>query len=428
MGQIHTVGPNESLVVSGGCCTGRTTRFVSGGWAFAAWCVTNVERLSLEVMTLHPRCEEVETAQGVALTVTAVAQVKFLTDPKLLQSAAEQFLGKTVTEIEDVANQTLEGHLRAILGTMGVEEVYQDREKFGSLVMEVAAPDVGKMGLEILSFNISDIFDNLNYLDSLGVKRIQEVKRDADIGVAESDRDAAIKEQEALREREFVQYDTSTNVAEANRNYQLKQSAYDEEVNTKKADADMAYDLQAARMNQRIRDEEIEVEVVQRRKAIEVEVQEILRKERELEANIRKPADAETVRIESLAEGNRNKEVTEATAAAEAIRLQGAARGEALKVVGEAEAERMRATAESYSRYGDAALTDMMLTVMPKLAAEIAAPLGRVDDVVVIGSGDGQSSKMAREVTNLVGTIPPAVQALTGVDILKALTTVNGRP
>ena len=197
MGNIHTVGPNEALVISGGCCgsTGKTK--VIGGWGWAWWLVTDVQKLSLEVMTLNPMCESVETSEGVPLTVTGVAQCKVLPEGDLLDTALEQFLGKSARQIEEVILQTLEGHLRAILGTLTVEEIYQDRDRFAQLVREVASPDVGKMGIEILSFTIKDVYDRVEYLASLGKAQTAAVKRDADIGVAEANRDAGIKEAEA---------------------------------------------------------------------------------------------------------------------------------------------------------------------------------------------------------------------------------------
>lgn len=175
MGNIHTVGPNEALIVSGGCGGPTQKRAIVGGWAFAWWWTTNVQRLSLAVMTLNPMCEGVETAQGVQLTITCVAQCKIMKTDELLRTASEQFLGKSIAEIQQTILQTLEGHLRAILGTLTVEEVYKDRDQFAALVREVAAPDVGRMGIEILSFTIKDVYDNVQYLSSLGKAQTSEI-------------------------------------------------------------------------------------------------------------------------------------------------------------------------------------------------------------------------------------------------------------
>merc|ERR1712168_1558311 len=159
-------------------------------------------------MTLNPVCENVETSEGVPLTVTGVAQCKVMTAPSMLQTACEQFLGKTTSHVEQVILQTLEGHLRAILGTLSVEAIYQDRDQFATLVREAAAPDVGRMGIEILSFTIKDVYDNVEYLASLGRAQTANVKRDADIGVAEANRDAGIREAECEKSAMDIKYTT----------------------------------------------------------------------------------------------------------------------------------------------------------------------------------------------------------------------------
>merc|ERR1711936_537595 len=219
-------------------------------------------------MTLNPRCEKVETAKGVPLTVTGVAQVKIMNSPELLQTASEQFLGKRKGEIEDTILQTLEGHLRAILGTMTVEEIYRDREQFALKVREVASPDVGKMGIEILSFTIKDVFDNVNYLGSLGKTQTEIVKRDAKIGIAEANRDAGIKEAECEKAAEDVRFQTDTKIEDDKRAFKLKQANFIKEVNTAQAEA---------KLQQNIRTEQIKVQVVERKKQIEIEEQEIKR-------------------------------------------------------------------------------------------------------------------------------------------------------
>merc|ERR1719466_152297 len=173
-------------------------------------------------MTLNPICDNVETKQGVPLTVTGVAQVKIMKDQALLKIAAEQFLGKKEDEIVDTILQTLEGHLRAILGTLTVEEVYKDRDQFAGLVREIASPDVGRMGIEILSFTIKDVYDNVEYLASLGKTQTAIVKRDADVGVAEASRDAGIREAECEKSAMDIKYSTDTKIEDNSRGYQVQ--------------------------------------------------------------------------------------------------------------------------------------------------------------------------------------------------------------
>jgi len=408
MGNIHTCGPNEAVIVSGGCFGSEGKKMVTGSWAWAWWLVTDVQKMSLEVMTLNPMCDNVETKQGVPLTVTGVAQVKIMKDDKFLGIAAEQFLGKKEDEIVETILQTLEGHLRAILGTLTVEEVYKDRDQFANLVRDIAKPDVGKMGIEILSFTIKDVYDNVDYLSSLGKSQTAAVKRDAEIGVAQANRDAGIREAECEKAAMDIKYSTDTKIEDNSRAFKLQKANFDKEVNSAKAEAQLAYELQAAKIQQRIRNEEIQIQVVERRKQIEIEEQEIKRKEKELTATVKLPAEAEAYKVQTVAEGNRTKVVESAKADGEKIRLIGGAEARAVEAVGRAEAESMRMKASAYKQYGDAAVMSLVLEALPSIAAEVAAPLAKTDEIVLIGGNNNTTN----EINKLVGTLPPAVQVI----------------
>uniref|UniRef100_H3AY48 Flotillin n=1 Tax=Latimeria chalumnae TaxID=7897 RepID=H3AY48_LATCH len=416
MGNCHTVGPNEALVVSGGCFGSDNKQYVYGGWAWAWWCVSDTQRISLEIMTLQPKCEDVETAEGVALTVTGVAQVKIMTERDLLAVACEQFLGKNVHEIKNVVLQTLEGHLRSILGTLTVEQIYQDRDQFAKLVREVAAPDVGRMGIEILSFTIKDVYDKVEYLSSLGKTQTAVVQRDADIGVAEAERDAGIREADCKRETLDVKFEAETKMADSKRAFEMQKAAFNQEINTKKAEAQLAYELQAAKEQQKIRQEEIEIDVVQRKKQIDVEEKEIMRMDKELIAMVKRPAEAEAHKMQQIAEGDKVKQVLIAQAEAESIRKIGEAEAASIEAIGKAEAEKMKLKAAAYQQYGNAAKTALVLEALPQIAAKVSAPLSKTEEIVIL-SGDG--NRLTSEVTRLLAELPVSVQALTGVDLSK---------
>ncbi|XP_055343698.1 flotillin-2-like [Paramacrobiotus metropolitanus] len=425
MGNIHTTGPNELLVVSGGCCGAeRRTVIRESGWAWAWWWVSDVSRLTLEVMTLKPQCNAVETSQGVQLTVTGVAQVKVMTrSEELLGNAIVQFLGRSVEEIKEVILQTMEGHLRAILGSLTVEAIYQDRESFAAQVTEVAAPDVAKMGIEILSFTIKEIFDHVNYLSSLGRAQTAIVKRDANIGVAEAERDAGIQEAENERLALDVKFKASTNIENAGRLYQLQKAVFEQEVNTKKAESQLAYELQAAREKQKIRSEEINIEVVERRKQIEIEEKEILRREKELKTVVTLPADYEAKRVALIAEGDRNGRFRVAEAEAHRIRAIGGAEASTIHAKGQAEAEAMKMRAYAYKEYGNAATVSLILDALPKIAHEIAAPLAKTNEIVVLGGANGD---LLTGLTKAIAQIPPAIHAINGIDLSQTLAKVPG--
>ncbi|XP_078536212.1 flotillin-2 isoform X2 [Lissotriton helveticus] len=425
MGNCHTVGPNEALVVSGGCCGSDDKQYVYGGWAWAWWCISDTQRLSLEVMTILCRCENIETSEGVPLYVTGVAQVKIMTEKELLAVASEQFLGKNVQEVKNVVLQTLEGHLRSILGTLTVEQIYQDRDQFAKLVREVASPDVGRMGIEILSFTIKDVYDKVEYLSSLGKTQTAVVQRDADIGVAEAERDAGIREAECKKEMLDVKYLADTKMADSKRAFELQKAAFSQEVNTKKAESQLAYELRAAMEQQKIRQEEIEIEVVQRKKQIDIEEKEIIRTDRELVATVKRPAEAEAHRMQQIAEGQKVKQVLIARAEAEKIRKIGEAEAFVIEAIGKADAEKMRLKAEAYQHYGDAAKMALVLECLPQIAAKVSAPLAKVDEIVILS---GENSKVTSEVNRLLAELPASVQALTGIDLSKIplLQRANG--
>ena len=435
MGVIQTVGPNEALIRSGG---GEMPKVVVGGRTFVMPVFHRAQRLSLHVMTLHVSTDNVYTGEGVAVSVDGVAQVKVARSEEAIRTAAQQFLGKTEMEIIDVPLQTLEGHQRAILGTLTVEEIYRDREKFASQVRSVAAPDLAGMGLEIVSFTIRDIKDPGGYLDALGVRRTAEVRRDATIGEAEAERDAGIRSAAALREREAARYEADTKIAESQRGFQVQKAVYDQEVNARQAEAALADELQRARTQQEIRREEVEIDVVDRRKQIELQAQEIERRERELEATVRKPAEAERFRIETIAEADRTAVVVTATGDAEArrqngqaeadvIRLTGEAEADAIRAKGLAEAEAMRLKAEAWKQYGEAAVVQQVLETLPQVAAAIAAPLARTERIVMVGSDAASGpSRLTEGIGRAVAQVPEVVEALTGIDIVRSIKNIPG--
>ena len=242
--RYRKVGPNQALIVYGrGKRGGRTV--VAGG-TFIWPLFEQVQVLSLEIMTLDvvtPETTGVYTIQGVPIFVDGVAQVKVDSTDEAIKTAAEQFLGKTINEIKDVALQTLQGHLRAILGTMTVEEIYKNRDAFAQRVQEVAAGDLAGMGLRIVSFTIKDIRDLHGYLDALGKPRTAEVKRDAVIGEAEAQRDATARSAQANQEGQTAKFAADTKVAESQRDYQINVAQYTAAQNKQKAEADLAYDL-----------------------------------------------------------------------------------------------------------------------------------------------------------------------------------------
>lgn len=451
------VGPNEVLVVSGrkhrftdvnGQAGVRGFRIVKGGGTFILPVIEKSDVLSLELLTIDVQTPEVYTSKGVPVKVDGVAQIKVKGDDISIATAAEQFLSKAVEDIKNIATQTLEGHLRAILGTMTVEDIYQNRDQFAQKVQEVAAGDMANMGLGIVSFTIRDIRDSQGYLEALGKPRIAQVKRDAQIAQAEADRDAMIKSSQAQQSGQEAKFAADSKIAESKRDYESNLAQYAATVNQKKAESDLAYDLQRYKTGQLVKAEEVQVSIIEKQKQIELQQQEILRKQRELEAQVQKPADAERYRVETLANATKFQLETEAAGAAAAAKATGFASADVAKATGLAEAEAnkakglaeaaiieaqgsataeaMRLKAESYKQYNEAAVIELIVRILPELAGKISEPLGRMEKMVVINSGEtgGGASKVTGDVTQIIAQLPPVLEALTGIKFEKLMEQV----
>jgi flotillin len=343
----------------------------------------------------------------------------------------------------------MEGHLRAILGTMTVEDIYQNRDAFASKVQEVAAGDMANMGLGIVSFTIRDIRDGQGYLEALGKPRIAQVKRDAVIAQAEADRDSMIRSAQATQAGQEAKFVADTKIAEAQRDYQSNVAQYQAAVNQKKAEADLAYDLQKYKTGQLVKAEEIQVTIIEKQKQIELQQQEILRKQRELEANVQKPADAERYKVETLANATKFQLETEAAGAAlaakakgfaaadvskatgiadaEANKARGLAEAAIIEAQGKATAEAMRMKADSFKQYNEAAVIEMIIRILPEVAGKISEPLSKTEKMVIINSGNGVgggASKLTGDVTQIVAQLPPIIESLTGIKFEKLLEQV----
>ncbi len=422
--RVRKVGPNEVLIISGRRTRNAETgeiepyRIVKGGRAFIWPILERVDTLSLEIMTIEIITDDVYTRQGVPVTLEGVAQIKIASDDVSIRTAAERFLSKTRAEITNVAHETLAGHLRAIIGNMTVEEIYRERDRFAQEVQDVSASDLANMGLGIDTFVIKDVRDKEGYLDALGRPRVAEVKRDA-----------TIAEQLAL-----------TREAEARRDYNLQQASYDSEVARKQTEANLAGTLQERITNQTIRAEEVQIELIEKQKRIEVQEQEALRMEKELEATVRKPAAAEQFRIETLANAQKYELEARAGGEAAAIRQRGEAEADAIRARGLAEAEitlqkglaeaqAMEKKAAAWQQYNQAAIIQQIVEALPQVAAAIAQPLAQTDRIVIISSGDGASagaSKISGDITNIIAQVPATVEALTGLNLSESISQLPG--
>ncbi|WP_309137897.1 flotillin family protein [Paenibacillus sp. SC116] len=458
--RYKTVGPDESMIVTGSYLgtknvskdeSGRSMKIVRGGGAFIIPIFQQAQFLSLLSHKLDVTTPEVYTEQGVPVLTDAVAIIKVGGSVEDIATASEQFLGKPTEALKSEAQEVLEGHLRAILGSMTVEEVYRNRDRFAQEVQAVAARDLKKMGLQIVSFTIKDVRDKHGYLEALGKPRIAAVKRDAEVAEAEAVRDARIQKANADEQGMKAELLRDTNVAEASKEKELKIAAFKREQDTAKAEADQAYHIQEARSKQTVVEEQMQVEIVRREREIDLEAKEILRREKQYDAEMKKKADAERYAVVQAAEAEKARQVLEADALqyrieaeakakaeqkrldglahADAERARGTAEAEVIRLRGLAEAEAKQKLAEAFEKFGEAAVLDIVMKMLPELAGRIAEPLRSIDKLTVVDTGKGEgAARVSNYVTELMATAPQMLKDVSGLDIEKIVKRLTDGP
>jgi flotillin len=429
----------------------RTTvgfRVVRGGAALRVPVLEKVEYLSLNIMSIQLKIARAYTKEGVPVTVEAVANVKIAGDDMSLRSASERFLGMGPEQIKAVIFQTLEGHLRAILGTLTVEEINADRSAFAQKMTDEAAVDLRRMGVSIDILTIQQISDEEGYLDALGKKRTAEVKRDAVIGEALAQRDAMINSAMADQEGKTKRYEADVAIALSLRDKETRQAEFDAMVKAKKAESEQSGPLATAIARQKVTEQETRIDQVRKQQEVFVQEQEAARKEKELQGTVVKPAEAERQASILRAEGEKQSKIIRAEAtqkelefegAGEAAKIERIGRAEAAKVlaVGEAEAEvikkkllaeaeGLQKKAEAWKNFNEAAVINMVVEKMPELAQAFATQLAGIDKINIIEMGNGAGG--ANGIGKVMGTVGGGMTAMLsmlkdqfGVDIAQLM-------
>ncbi|MBK8912364.1 MAG: flotillin family protein [Chlorobi bacterium] len=458
--RYKTVSPDEALIVTGAALTGsnvvedasgRRIKIVRGGGAFILPVFQRYEKLSLLTHKLEVRTPEVVyTSQGVPILADGVAIVKVGSSVEDVATAAEQFLTKPPDALEAEAREVLEGHLRAIMGAMTVEEVYRHRDKFAQEIQGVAALDLKKMGLQIVAFTIKDVRDPHGYLEALGKPRIAAVKREAEIAEAQAYRDARVQKAVADEEAMKAELLRDTRVAEANKEKELQIATFKREQDTAKAEADQAYFIQEARSKQAVTENQMQVELTRKEREIELEEKEIRRRANQYDAEVKKKADAERYAIEQSAEATKLRQMREAEALqyrieaearakaeqqrleglaqADAERARGTAEADVIRLKGLAEAEAKQKLAEAFEKFGQAAVLDILVKMMPELAGRIAEPLRSIDKITVVDTGHGEgAARVSNYVTSLMSTAPEMLRSVAGIDVQELIRRFTAR-
>ena len=427
--------PDTAYIISGL----RKRRILIGkaGWRVPFF--ERVDKISLRVMQVDVKTSEaVPTNEFINVSVDGVANIKVSSNPELLQRAAQSLLGMRQDELISLVTQVLEGNMREIVGSVGLKEMVQDRQGVAKKITENVVPDMEKLGIEVVNFNIQSFRDSAGTIENMGIDNVEQIRKNAQIAKAIAQRDIAIATAEAQQEANAVKVEADKKIAEQNTELAVQQAEMQVRADTKKAEADAAYSIQQESQRKTIEITKANADIARREKEAELAEKEIALRERKLDAEIRKQADAMKYKAEKEAEAaliKRQKEAEakkyEAMQEAEARKAEAAAlrfameqEAEGIRAKGIAEAEAIEKKAEAQKKMGEASVLEMYLTALPEVVKNAAAPLSQTDKIVMYG--DGNSTKLLRDVMQSSNQVMEGLSEATGLDVKSMISGFMG--
>lgn len=437
--------PDKAFIISG---LGKEPRILIGKAGIRIPFLERMDRLYLGQMTVDIKTEQpVPTNDFINVNVDAVAKVRIEPTVEGIRLAAKNFLNKTAESITMDLQDSLQGNMREIIGTLSLKEINTDRDSFSDQVMLKASKDMNKLGIEILSCNIQNVTDENGLIRDLGADNTSKIKKDAAIAKAQADRDIAIAQADADKAANDARVIAQTEIAQKNNELEIKKAELKKISDAKKAEADAAYEIQNQEQQKTIQTTTVNAQIAKAERETELNRHQVAVEQQRLEAEVNKKADAEKYRIEKEAEADLVKRQKEAEAKryemekeAEALKMQaearkyaaeqeaagiaakGRAEAEAIRAKAVAEAEGMEKKAEAYQKYNKAAMAEMMIKVLPEVAGKIAEPLGQIDKITIIGGGkDGTVDSVAGNVPVVMAKVFESVKEATGVDLTEIM-------
>jgi flotillin len=425
--------PDMAFIISG---IKKKSKIVIGKAAIRIPFFERLDKLNLRLIPIDVKTSNaVPTADYININVDATVNVKISNESEKLRLAAENFLNKNTEYIAGVAREVLEGNVREIVGKMKLEEMVSDRQKFATLVKENAEPDLAAMGLDIISFNVQNFVDGNEVIENLGIDNIVKIKKAAAIARAESERDIKVAQAAADKESNDAAVAAQTEIAKKQNELAIKRSELQQEADTKKAMADAAYEIQKEEQRKTIEVTTANADIAKQEREIELKQKEVAVKE-QAEADkyaaqqkadaalYQRQKEAEAKQFEAQRQAEARKAQAEADRfakeqEAEGIRAVGEAEAAAIQAKGVAEAEAMEKKAEAYAKYNKAAVAEMMIKVLPDVAAKIAEPLSQIDKITIIGGDGGNNGveQVAGNVPAVMAKLFESMKEATGIDL-----------
>lgn len=439
--------PDQAYIISG---LRKNSRILIGQAGIRVPFLERLDKLYLGQMTVDIKTEQsVPTNDFINVSVDAVAKVRISPEENGIRLAAKNFLNKKGPDIALDLRDSLQGNMREIIGTLTLEKINTDRDSFSDQVMQKASRDMEKLGIEILSCNIQNVQDENGLIADLGAENTSLIKKNAEIARAQAERDVAIAKAEADKAANDAKVESQTQIAQKQNELEIKQAELKITADTKRAEAEAAYEIQNQAQQKIIGTATVDAEIAKTTREAELKKQEVEVAKQALDAEIRAKADAERYRKEQEAqaalfqrqkeaEAKRYEQEQEAEATkkqAEATRYSkeqeaagiaavGKAEAEAIQAKALAEAEGINKKAEAMEKYGQAAVIEMVMNALPEIAKNVAEPLSKVDKITMYG--DGNSAKLLQDIINGTTQVSEGIAQGMGIDIKAMLSGMLG--
>ena len=457
--------PDHAYIISG---LRKQPRVLIGRAGIKIPFFEQLDKLYLGQITVDIKTDEyIPTNDFINVMVDAVAKIRVADDDERMKLAMRNFLNKEPANIAADLQDSLQGNMREIIGTLTLRAINTDRDSFSDQVMIKASKDMEKLGIDILSCNIQNVTDEHGLIQDLGMDNTSKIRKDASIAKAEAERDIAIAQAAADNAANDARVAAETEIAQKNNELAIKKAELQKASDTKKAEADAAYEIQKQEQQKTIQTATVNAQIARAEREAELRKQEVLVQQQALEAEINKKADADRYAIEQAAAAGLTKRQREAEAKkyeqeqealakkaqadaeqyerekdaeaqkaiaeaqkysmvqeAEGIRAKGEAEAAAIRAKALAEAEGMEKKAEAYQKYNKAAMAEMMIQVLPDIAGKIAEPLSQIDKITIIGGGndsDNGIGAIAGNVPVVMAKLFESMKETTGVDLAEIM-------
>ena len=439
--------PDMAYLISG---VGKKPRILIGKAGIKIPFFERVDKLFLGAIQIDVKTSSsVPTAEFINVKVDSYVNVRVGQTDEMMALAAQNFLNSDRDTIGQKVRDLLEGNIREIVGQMKLTDMVSDRKAFSEKVQENAVPDLARFGLELISFNVQNFSDENGVINDLGIDNIEQIRKAAAIAKSDAQREIAIAEAENAKQANDAKVKAAEEIAARNNDLAIKQAQLQKEADTQKAIAAAAMEIEAENQRKARGVAATNADIAKAEREAELKKQQIELKERELDALVRKQADADKYAAEKKAEADlvaRQKKAEAdryeqeqkaeaekfaalqraeaAKAEADAIKYKAMAEAEGIAAVGAAEAEAIDKKAEAQKKMGEASILEMYFDMLPKAVANAAAPLTNVDSITMYG--DGNSTKMVGDVMKSTNQVMEAIQGATGIDLSTVISSYLG--